>query len=150
MCQRWSKVTTAARHRYSRLALGQLGEIFALQKVVRLQEDFSQTGRSSGVVAIVEPVEAMKFLYTRECASQNCLPAAATHLMRVHIERVDRQVIGREIERLEYLGEGEVLAVTVDDDFLWSSSANQSPRPICDNGVGLFRNVRGAPSSAWT
>jgi hypothetical protein len=124
--------------------LGQLGEIFALQKVVSLQEDLSQTGRSSGVVAIVEPVETMKLLYSRECVSRTYLPAATTHLMRVHIERIDGEVIGREVERLEYLGESEVLAVTVNNDFLWSSSAKQKPRLVLTTENAAFATYVGA------
>jgi hypothetical protein len=36
----------------------------------------------------------------------------------VHVERVDRQIVGREVERLKYFGEGQILAVTVDDNLL--------------------------------
>lgn len=39
-------------------------------------------------------------------------------LMRVHVERVDREVVRREVERLEDLSEGQVRVVSVDDYFL--------------------------------
>jgi hypothetical protein len=36
----------------------------------------------------------------------------------VHIKRIDREVVGGKVERLEHLSKGEVLAITVNDDFV--------------------------------
>lgn len=38
--------------------------------------------------------------------------------MRMHVQRVDREVIRCEIERLEHLFQCKILAVSVNDDFL--------------------------------
>lgn len=40
--------------------------------------------------------------------------------MSVHVERVDREVIRREVQRLEHLAEREVSTITEDDHFLSS------------------------------
>lgn len=39
-------------------------------------------------------------------------------LVRVHVERVDREIVRRQVERLEYLTQGQVFAVTEDHDLL--------------------------------
>jgi len=83
-----------------RLTLSQLSEIFPLEQVVRLEEDFSETGRPSWVVPIIEPIETVKLL------------------MRVHVQRVDGKIVCSQVERLEHLLEGQVLAVTVNDNLL--------------------------------
>ena len=38
--------------------------------------------------------------------------------MSMHIERVDREVVGGEIERFEDLSKREVLPISIDDNFL--------------------------------
>ena len=43
-------------------------------------------------------------------------------LMSVHVERVDREVVRRQIERLEDLREREILAVAEDHDVLCAST----------------------------
>lgn len=44
--------------------------------------------------------------------------SSSAYLVSVHVERVYRKVVRRQIERLEHLGEGEILAITMNDDFL--------------------------------
>jgi hypothetical protein len=36
----------------------------------------------------------------------------------VHVERVNGEIVSGQIERLEDFGEGEILAISVNDDFL--------------------------------
>jgi hypothetical protein len=50
------------RRRVFQLTLSQLGKIFALEQIIRLQEDLSQTRRPGRVVSIIEPVESVEFL----------------------------------------------------------------------------------------
>ena len=54
----------------------------------------------------------------RGTAHVELVEAVERVLVRVHVERVDGEVVRRQIERLEDLREGEVLAVAVDDDVL--------------------------------
>lgn len=65
--------------------LSQLGQVFPLQQVVGLQEDFSQSGTTGGIVSVVEPIKSVELL------------------VRVHVQRVDRQVVSREFERIKHL-----------------------------------------------
>ena len=39
-------------------------------------------------------------------------------LVGVHVQGIDGQIISSELERVEDFGEGELLAIAVDDDFL--------------------------------
>lgn len=38
--------------------------------------------------------------------------------MGMHVERIDREVVSRQVEGLEDLTEGQVRVVTIDDNFL--------------------------------
>lgn len=95
------------------LTLGQLGQVFPLEQIISLQEDFTQTRRSSGVVSIIESVESVELL------------------VRMHVERIDRQIVRGQVERFEYFLQGQVLAITVNDDFLLSARVNQRPWYTC-------------------
>ena len=81
--------------------MSQLSKIATLDQVVGLHEDLSQARLSDGIVLQIELVESMERV-----------------LMRVHVERVDGQVVGRQIKRLEDLLQRKLLAVTKDDDVL--------------------------------
>jgi hypothetical protein len=82
----------------------ELGEVLALEEVVGLEEDLPQTRRPGGVVAVVEAVEAVELL------------------VRVHVERVDAQVIRGEVERVKHLAQRQVLAVAVDDNLVGTAA----------------------------
>ncbi len=41
-----------------------------------------------------------------------------THLVGMHIERINAQIVRRQVERLEHLSQSEVFAVSVDDNLL--------------------------------
>jgi hypothetical protein len=79
----------------------ELGEVAALDEVVRLEEDLTQAALPDRIVLQVELVEA--------------LPAV---LDRMHVERVDREVVRGQLQRLENLLQGEFLPVTEDDNVL--------------------------------
>lgn len=51
-------------------------------------------------------------------------------LVRMHIERVDREIVGRQVERLEHLSQRQVLAVSENDDLLQKSEGRR--RRECD------------------
>ena len=60
--------------------------------------------------------------------------AIVTHLMSMHVERVDRQIISRQVERFKHLGKSEFFAITVDDNLL-RTSAPVLLRQVLDTGL---------------
>jgi hypothetical protein len=85
----------------------QLGKVPAVDEVVRLQEDLAESALADRIVFEVELIEPVE-----------------TVLMRMHVERVDGEVVRGQVQRLEDLLESELFAVAEDDDILtdwWSS-----------------------------
>lgn len=41
--------------------------------------------------------------------------------MSMHIERVDTQIVSRQVQTIEHLSEGEILFISIDDDFVGTS-----------------------------
>lgn len=79
----------------------QLRQVPPLYEVVRLEEDLAEARLAQGVILQIKLVEAMERV-----------------LVRVHVKRIDREVIRRQVERLEDLLQRELLAVTENDDVL--------------------------------
>ena len=69
--------------------------------VIRLQENLPQPRLADGVVLQVELVETVERI-----------------LVRMHIKGVDREVVGRQVQRLEHLLQSQFLAISEDDDVL--------------------------------
>ena len=84
--------------------LCQLSQVPAVNVVVRLQEDLTQTRLANGVVLQVELVETVERI-----------------LVRMHIKRVDREIVGRQVQRLEHLLQSQFLAISEDDNVLDAS-----------------------------
>ena len=83
------------------LTLRQLRQIAPLYIIVRLHEDLAQARLADGVVLEVELVEAVKRVR-----------------VRVHVERVDREVVRGQLQRLEHLLQRQRRAVTENHDVL--------------------------------
>ena len=72
--------------------------------VIRLQENLPQPRLADGVVLQVELVETVERI-----------------LVRMHIKRVDREIVGRQVQRLEHLLQSQFLAISEDDNVLDAS-----------------------------
>lgn len=80
--------------------LSQLGQVAATDDVVRLQEDFSQFTLARRVKLQIESIKTMK-----------CI-------IGMHIKRINRQIVGGEIQGLEYLAQSQILTVSQEDRFI--------------------------------
>lgn len=67
-----------------------------------------------------------------EDAAQSPALTVEAVLMRVHVQRVDRQVICRQVQRLEYLPQLEVYAVSVNNDLLQEGQALADRPSSCE------------------
>lgn len=54
--------------------------------------------------------------YIRKLSSE--FVAMLANLMCVHVECIDRQIIRRQVERFKHLRQGQVFAITMNDNFL--------------------------------
>jgi len=81
--------------------LGQFSQVFALNVIVGLEKDFPQSALAYRIVLEVEFVESMKRV-----------------LVGMHVERIDGEVVGRQIQTLKHLSEGQMLVVTIQTDVL--------------------------------
>lgn len=75
------------------------------------------------------PSEAFRAQCTRQ--TQHDSPVERI-LMCVHVESVNGEVVGSEVERLEHLAQGEMLSVSIDDDFLRSDNQHVSAQGLID------------------
>ena len=82
--------------------LQNLCEKFPSNEVVRLEKDVAQRTLSQRIVLRVELVETMERI-----------------VMRMHIKRVDRQIVRSQVERLEDLGERQGCAITKNNHVIW-------------------------------
>mmetsp|Transcript_16122 Transcript_16122/g.27215 ORF Transcript_16122/g.27215 Transcript_16122/m.27215 type:complete len:264 (-) Transcript_16122:200-991(-) len=76
--------------------LGDLRQVAAANDVFGLEEYFAQSALARGVVLEVESVEAVE------------------GVVGVHVERVDGQVVGSEVQRHKHLAQSEKAAIPVD------------------------------------
>ena len=84
-----------------RLTFRELSQVSALDQVVRFQEDFPQTRFSNWVILQIEFVETVEGV-----------------LVGMHIQCIDRKVIGGKLERFEHLGKRKIFLVTEDNNIL--------------------------------
>lgn len=82
--------------------LSQLGQVASLDIIVRFEEDLSKPGLSNGIILQIEFVKPMERI-----------------LMRMHIQCVDRQIIGGEVEWLENLSQREFFFISENNNVLW-------------------------------
>ena len=81
-----------------------------MDTIVGLQEDLPQSRLPDRIVLQVEFVESMERV-----------------IVGVHIQGVDRELVGGETETLEYFVQCELLAITEDDDILTCTLRNRIP-----------------------
>lgn len=79
----------------------EFSQVASLDVVVSFEENLSQTGFANWVILQVEFVEPMEGI-----------------LMSMHVQCVDRQVVGCQLQRFEHLRECELVPISEDDDVL--------------------------------
>ena len=85
--------------------LGKLGEVSALDVIVRLEEDLTEARFADRVVLKVELVESVEGV-----------------LVRVHVERVHGEVVRGEVQRLEHLLKRQLRTIPEDHHILRARS----------------------------
>lgn len=83
--------------------LGNLGQVSSINIVIRLEENLSQARLSDGIVLQIELIEPMERV-----------------LVGVHVESIDREVVGGELQRFEDLLQSEFVPITVDYKVLFT------------------------------
>src|SRR5262245_55119756 len=96
----WPAVSTRTAREFRQVA--------ALDQVVGLEKDLAQPRLADRVVLEVELVEPMERV-----------------LVRVHVERVDAEVVGRQAQRLKHLAQREVFPVAKDDHVLAAAAVSR-------------------------
>jgi hypothetical protein len=81
--------------------LGEFCEISAADEIICFQKDGSQPGFSDRIVFQVEFVESMEGI-----------------VMSMHIQRIDRQIVGGQMQRFKYLTKGQMFSISKNNDFL--------------------------------
>lgn len=89
-----------------------------------LDEDLAQPALPKGVVLEVEAVEALEDV-----------------LVGVDVQHVHIEVVGREVERLKHLAQGQVLAVPVGGCSSEGGGASQAGRRCSAIGVGRVHGM---------
>lgn len=84
-----------------KLTFRELSQISSFNQVIRFQEDFPQARFPNWVILQVEFVEPMEGI-----------------LVGVHIQRIDRKVVGGKLERFKHLRKSKMFLVTEDNDIL--------------------------------
>jgi hypothetical protein len=115
---------------------GQLGEVAALNEVVRLEKDFTQARLAYRVVLEIELVKPMERVHMRlnvadpppppppppspasACSHRRAREARTTRRTHVHVERVDAEVVCSQLERLKHLFQRQMPSVAEDDHVL--------------------------------
>lgn len=86
-------------------------EVFAVEKVVGLEENLTETRLADGIIFGVEFVKAMKrvaVLKMNLFSSKDKDKFKSTY--RVHVQHVNRQIVSREIHRFEHLSQRHLMS----------------------------------------
>lgn len=99
--------------------LGYLGQVSAIDKVVGLEENGSQSGFSNWVVLEIELVKSMERIRVslEVSAAQINFRHLTTHM---HIKRIDTQIISRQVDRLKDFLQSKMFAISEHDDLIWA------------------------------
>ena len=83
--------------------LGDLGEITTFDVIVALEEDLPQSRLSERVVLEIEFVEAMERVLMGLSELMSRRQDSRERWTNVHVERIDGEIVSREIERFKDL-----------------------------------------------